>query len=214
MRVARDGSWYQLSWNDLLWAQAVTLAALCGILRLSGVTLRNTSNATAHATETGEPERSLQFGIRDVLVGTTALAILLGLAKAGDLLTAQFLKTSYSAGLLFLALIATSTAAVLLLALWASLGQGSTVFRLLLLLLIPPTIGLPIGTYCIHIQPMLKVLGLLPPDRLNHWYGTGYWWIGWMFLAGTLLASLLLIFRVPGYRLVWQRWKHFAPRSN
>jgi hypothetical protein len=109
----------------------------------------------------------------------------------------------YNAGFLFIVVAAICTAITLLIALWAALGQGRAASRILLLVLAPLALGAPISWYCVHqinagqAQPLV-----LLNHRLYHWFFTGIWWIGWMFLAGTLLAGLLLIFRVRDYRLV------------
>jgi len=143
---------------------------------------------------------SLQFGIRDVLSGTTSLAVILAIAKAGDFLTWKFIQSVYDAGLLFVVLIATCTAAVLLIALWTSLGRGRPSLMVLCIILASVVLGSPIAWYCANVgQPQMA---LNRDYRLYHWYGTGYWWVGWMFLSGTLLAGLLIIFRTLDYRLV------------
>jgi len=200
-RVSTGGPFYQLGWNDLLWVQATILSALCGVMRLSGFALAKTSAASSALAPADA--RRVQFGIRDVLVGTTGLAILLGVAKAGDLLTWRFLQSTYSAGFLFVFLAAICTAATLLVALWAALGQGRATTRFLVLVLAALALGAPIAAYCVHELAAGRARPLvLYNSRLFHWYTTGYWWLGWMFLAGTLLAGLLVIFRELGYRLV------------
>ena len=45
------------------------------------------------------------------------------------------------------------------------------------------------------------------------WCMNGYWWIGWMFLTGVLLASSLIIYRTLGYRLVRIARKQY-PRQD
>jgi len=200
VRLAHSGHWYQLGWNDLLWVQAIVLAGLCGILRLLGFKLAKAEGTLANTEEPGSARRSLQFSIRHVLIGTTSLAVALAAAKAGDVLTSRFLQNSYAAGLLFVALVAICTAAVLLVALWAALGEGSAVLRCLVLLLASLVLGAPIAWYCVFVGQLR--MGRNFDFRLMHWYATGHWWIGWMFLAGTLLASLLILFRMLDYRLV------------
>jgi hypothetical protein len=200
VRLSHDGSWYQLVWDDLLWVQALILSLLCCALRLSGFTLEMTTPEALAASDACTGSHSLQFGIRDVLIGTTSLAIVLAIAKAGGLLTLQFVQNVYAAGLLFVVLIATCTGAVLLMDLWASLGRGRAMLRTLSVVLASLAFGSPIAWYCVNVgQPRM----ILNRDyRLFHWYATGYWWIGWMFLAATILAGSLIIFRTLGYRLV------------
>lgn len=200
VRLSHNGSWYQLVWDDLLWVQALILFLLCCALRLSGFTLVMTTSETLAASDARTRKHSLQFGIRDVLIGTTSLAIVLAIAKAGGMLTLQFVQNVYAAGLLFVVLIATCTGAVLLMALWASLGRGRATLRALSVVLASLAFGSPIAWYCVSVgQPRM----ILNRDyRLFHWYTTGYWWIGWMFLVAMILTGSLIIFRTLGYRLV------------
>jgi len=200
IRINTYASSIQLGFEDLLVLQSVILAVLCGAMRLAGYSLQIASSEPAQA---GPDNGRLQFGIRDVLIGTTTLAALLGLAKAGDLLTWRFAQNLYATSFWFVALTAILTAAVLFVALWAALGRGPAVLRCALLILVPLAAAFPIVWYCINVgQPRM----ILNRDyRLHHWYQTGYWWIGWMFLAATLLAALLLVCRTLGYRLARSR---------
>src|SRR5262245_48277213 len=201
VRIRQNASWMQLGWNDLLNVEAVTLAALCGMLRLRCFSLQVIDlDGDGDGGEGSSSSTSLQFGIRDVLIWTTCLALLLGIAKAGDLLKLEFVQQTYAVGFLLVATVAISTAAVLLVAIWASLGRGRFTLRLLVLVLTALVVGTPLALYSVHIgQPMM----VSNRDyRLAHWYAIGYWWISWMFLTATLLAASLIIFRTLGYRLV------------
>jgi hypothetical protein len=197
-----------VSWSDLVVMQTVFLSILCGCLRLAGFSLVivTPDNDTVPA---GTSRRSLQFGIRDVLIGTTSLALLLAVAKAGDFLTVRYLRHIYDHGFLFVFTIAISTAAVLIVALWAALGRGHVLVRAITLLVASLAVGGPLGWYCVNIgQPQAMAIWAAPNASattaywLQHWYAPGYWWLGWMFLAGTLLAASLVIYRTLGYRLV------------
>jgi hypothetical protein len=197
-----------VSWSDLVVMQTVLLSILCGCLRLAGFSLVivTPDNDTVPA---GTSRRSLQFGIRDVLIGTTSLALLLAVAKAGDFLTVRYLRHIYDHGFLFVFTIAISTAAVLIVALWAALGRGHVLVRAITLLVASLAVGGPLGWYCVNIgQPQAMAIWAAPNASattaywLQHWYAPGYWWLGWMFLAGTLLAASLVIYRTLGYRLV------------
>jgi len=209
----QDVTWLQLNWNDLVIVQGVILMVLCGILRLRGYSLQVTDGKDGGESHKNRGSQPIQFGIRDVLIWTTSLAVLLGIAKAGDLLTVRFIQRSYAAGFLLLAMVALSTVAVLLVAIWASLGRGWTPLRLLVLVLASLSTGVPLALYSVHVgQPMMA---RNPDYRFFHWYATGYWWIGWMFLTATLLAASLTIFRTLGYRLVRiPRQRAVPPRTQ
>ena len=191
---------YFIDWNALLLVQAGLLIVLCGILRLCGFSLRIVV-AESDATQGKPAKASFQFGIRDVLMWTTALAVLLAIAKAGDLLTLRYVKQIYAHGFLFVFTIAISTAAVLIVALWASLGQAHLILRILVLFSFSLLVGSGLAAYCNIVGKPLITSGR-GPYWLHHFYGAGYWWIAWMFLSGALLGASLIIYRELGYRLV------------
>lgn len=209
--LMRQPNWMFMSWSDLVVMQTVVLSILCGCLRLAGFSLALVSDDTVSAnnqeTPAGPGRKSLlQFGIRDVLIGTTSLAFLLALAKAGDLLNLQYVRHIYDRGFLFVIAIAIGTAAVLIVALWSALGRGHVLIRAVTLLAASLAVGWPLGWYCVHIgQPQARAAMFTPATTtywLNHFYSVGYWWLGWMVLTGALLAASLVIYRTLGYRLV------------
>jgi len=202
--LMQQQSWDYLHWSDLVLMQTVLLAVLCGCLRLAGFGLEIVASDREAALASERPQ-ALQFGIRDVLIATTILAIVLAAGKAGDLLTLQFVRQFYDRGLLLVLIIAVSTALVLIVALWSALGRGHIVFRAATLLFVSLAVGGPLAWYCVHIgQPTAQTSRFLPnfPYWLDVWYRPGYWWLGWMFLAGAVLAASLLVYRTLGYRLV------------
>src|SRR5262245_31890276 len=200
-------SWFFLSWSDLVVMQTVMLSILCGCLRLAGFSLAIVA-AENDAAPVAAGRKLLQFGIRDVLIATTALALLLALAKAGDLLSLEYVRRIYERGFLFIFAIAISTAIVLIFALWAALGRGQILARAVTLLSVTFALGASLGWYCVNIgQPqaraaMFRPVAVPTTQWLHHFYNAGYWWLGWMFLSGALLAASLLIYRRLGYRLV------------
>jgi hypothetical protein len=211
IRIAHHASWMQLGWTDLFHVETFVLSVLCGILRLCGYSLEIVDEGEfSHAQAAG---RSLQFSIRDVLIWTTSLAVLLGIAKAGDLLTMRLIQQTYVAGFMLVATVAISTAVVLLVAIWAALGLGSTTLRALVLALSSLAVGTPLACYSVFVG---KPRMLLNYDyRFAHWYETGYWWIGWTFLAATLLTASLIFFRTLGYRLEkMRRQRQGAPAGS
>src|SRR5262249_36509940 len=124
----------QLGWQDLIVIETTLLATLCFVLRRCGFVLavlpvEGSPHWSRPEACSSEALPALQFGIRHVLIGTTILAVLLGLAKASDLLTAQFGKTLLGENAIFVAAVAVGTTMVLLIALWASLGRGHALVR-------------------------------------------------------------------------------------
>lgn len=199
LKQGPPGSAY-LDWGSLLTIQAVLLAVLCGSLRLRGYSLLKVEAETkgAAADKTKVP---LQFGIRDVMIWTTSLAVLLAIAKAADFLTMNFLRNLYAPDILLSFTIGIITAVVLIVALWSALGRGNPAIRCLVLTLLTLGLGGAIGWYC-DAQAKAKAMAGGFSTSYWQWYSTGYWWIGWMFLTGALLAASLTIYRTLGYRLV------------
>lgn len=199
LKRSPPGSAY-LDWESLLIIQAVLLAVLCGILRLRGYSLLKVE-AEADRASGDKTKVPLQFGIRDVMIWTTSLAVLLAIAKAADFLTMNFIKTLYAPGILLPFTIGICTAVVLIVALWSALGRGNPVTRYLVLAVLSLGLGGAIGWYC---DTMARANAKAMTWSYTHWqwHATGFWWIGWMFLTGALLAASLIIYRTLGYRLV------------
>jgi hypothetical protein len=191
---------YVIGWEGLLTTQAVLLSILGGILRLRGYSLVKLAPSDESFRINEDAKKPIQFGIRDVFVWTTSLAILLAIAKAGDLLSLRFLKQFYDPGLLLLLVIGICTAIILIVALWSALGQGRMIVRFSVLAFLSLGIGIGIGWYCSRLAR--RTAATAWNYSYFDWYWNGYWWIGWMFLTGALLAASLIIYRALGYRLV------------
>jgi len=201
MRQAPAGN-YSPGWDGLLTIQAVLLSLLCGALRLRGYSLQKVNTGELSASPRDLSNAPLQFGIRDVLIWTTSLAVILAIAKSGDLLTWSFFKQLNASGILLLFGIGVCTAVVLVVALWSALGKGSPFLRLAVLLSLSLGIGSGIGWYCDLVTRRQAAGAVFWNYAYWHLYVNGYWWIGWMFMSGTLLAAALIIYRALGYRLV------------
>src|SRR5262245_15672236 len=191
----------RFGWDDLLFVESTVLTCLCIGVRISRFRLSLLREADSPSLQAGP---GLQFSIRHVLIGTTILAVLLGLAKAGDLLTAKFVQQLSGESAFFVFSVACGTATVLLTELWAALGRGNGLMRTIVAIGLPLCIGGAITWYCVTFG-RLKMFGVNAPYWMFVWYDMGYWWLGFMVLTATLLASSLLIFRTLGYRLVRQR---------
>jgi hypothetical protein len=134
---------------------------------------------------------AIQFGIRDVLLWTTALAPLLAVARLseGRMLTEGVLH-----------------AIVLVVALWAALGQGSSWLRWSLLAIFAVVAGIARADFDLYVarswrfQYFATPTGWLSSDHveylLRRWDA-----ITEFLLAGGMLAATLLIYLVLGYRL-------------
>jgi len=150
--------------------------------------------------------------VRDVLIWTTALALICGLVRWAGIPWEEWSQSHYRSWVpLFSGGVVLSV--TLVLALWAALGTGSARARCLLLVVIP---ALAIAS------ALIDWLAVLPSWRpwTAPWYNTLTWakWFYWIFwrpfsestrftaawlsLAGGMLFATLLFPRALGYRLV------------
>jgi hypothetical protein len=199
----------QQMWTDLLVLQILTLSVLCGGLRLAGFRLLVVEAQQDLPTGEGGRLRPLQFGIKHVLIWTTALAIVLGVAKGLDLLRWQAAMELVRSGLLWKVTVATAAAIAIIAALWVALGQGHWLVRYLLGPMFVFAVGCGLAawsSYNFATMNRLLTAGALISYQsdweLLRWYEFGWWWLGWIFLSSGLLAATLIILRVLGYRLV------------
>jgi hypothetical protein len=203
-------TWGQRIWTELLVLQVVTLSVLCGGLRLRGFRLLILEQQDhLPATEVAR-RRPLQFGIKHVLIWTTALAILLGAARGLDLLRWQAAQELVRSGLFWKLTVATTSAIVIIVALWVALGRGHWLVRYATGLIFTLVAGGGLAAWSLYnlaaLNNLLNSGSLGLTSRSYHelwtWYEIGYWWLGWLLLSGGLLAATLIILRVLGYRLV------------
>lgn len=190
--------------TQVLVVQAITLTLITIGLRVRGYRLIQLDLVAGNA---AGANRRFQFGVRDVLIWTTVLAILLGLMRAADML--RWKSLSEHPSLFLMSTVALLSAMAIVLALWASLGQGHWLLRYSLLVVMLLGLGAVMGAACTYGEWLLDQWRRTQtsPYRfydwdLHRWYKVGWWWIAWMFLSGGLLAASLMIFRAVGYRLV------------
>src|SRR5262245_32103599 len=171
-------------------AQSAALCLLCLVLRsqrfqLSFVAPESDPEALAHG-KNPLTSRPIQFGVGDMLLWTTALAPLLAVARfvPGRTLTEGVLH-----------------AIVLVVALWAALGEGPAWLRWPLLGLAAFVAGVILASVDWY------QLGWCPRPAVWSWQHWNYVW-RWQwdtllsfFLPSGMLAATLLIYRVLGYRL-------------
>jgi hypothetical protein len=149
-----------------------------------------------------------QFGVRDVLVWTTALAIVCGMVRAVGLPSEQWMEHRYQSPLPLLCG-GTAASMALILAMWAGLGTGSARFRWSLLLFAIPAIGLGAGV--INWLDTLRQWRPWPAWAIGRpWWDWVFWdWlyyherftVAWISLAGGMLFAALLFPRALGFRL-------------
>ena len=187
--------------------QALVLVATCAVLRARRFLLVPPGSDSVQRSGAGNEQshqglRSMQFGLRHVLIWTTSLAILLAIARAFDLLSTARLSLVFGNTWMWLVTAGLLVAIVQIVALWAALGVGAAWLRVSLLVIVSTTSG------------MVLMFATSLAERLNsrlfratHWdyvwaMAANYWSIAvWVTLTGALLYAALLIYRTLGYRL-------------
>ena len=206
--IGFGNTWGQRIWTELLALQVATLSVMCGILYLAGFRLRIVARDDPLPGQAGQ-RRPLQFGIKHVLIWTTALAVLLGIAKGMDLLRWQVAIDAVRSGFPWKLSVATVSAMVIVVALWVALGRGHWLARYACGLLFVAALGAGLSLWskanAASIRTTVWNRWTVETYELLQWYEVGWWWMGWMFLSGGLLAATLIILRVLGYRLVRMR---------
>jgi hypothetical protein len=191
----------------LLGSQFAVLLALCGLLRQCGFVLAIPAASqpvdnSRHAQRLGMS----QFGVRDVLIWTTVLAGICGLARAVGLPLAAWLGDDYSMWFVT-ASIGAAAGIALLAALWAALSEATATRR--------------------HWTGLVLLVAAAVLAGISDWltwiFGRGRIWLGrrslsgfdygmlflydeegvlfWIIMTGGMLFATLLFVRGLGYRL-------------
>ncbi len=192
---------------------AVTASLACRGFRLVRIDPTGQLSLVTSPDHLPSQRSASQFQLRDLLIWTTALAIALAVARVINYWGSSFAAWQYilsiaATGRTKLFLLGSPTAAiltavVLLVALWAALGQGSTRLRWSLLLLIVGAVSVGHGLHDYYQKswtPRWSPLIMLLLDRDYFWSLEAPLLI-WHWLTGGMLFAALLIVRALGYRL-------------
>lgn len=192
-------------------AQSASLLAIVIFLRLRRFRLTPPPDGGAEELfgSSGKDLGNSQFSLRDVIIWTSSLAVVLALFRAFDLLSPARYSyfsiqdwTTYVSGGVIVAM-------TLLVALWAALGQGSA-WRRWAILVLACAAG---GAANFVMESLFGHNGVYSPypsisfysDPLLHWklqWQMNWWLAAWVSLAGGMLFAALVFFRTLGYRLV------------
>lgn len=194
---------------QLFLVQTLVLLAICGVLRWQRFRLLREVNEipVEQAAVQEQGLRSMQFGLRHVMIWVTSLAVMLGIARAFDLLSPERLSAFLGQEWVWFISAGAVVGMVLVVALWAGLGTGAAWLRVPLLALAMLLSG---ATLIVTATMFANWPGL--SYRLN-WRSAAFWselvereaWIvAWTCLAGGLTYAALLIYRTLGYRLTRQ----------
>ena len=180
---------YQSIWTNTLILQLTTLAVLSGLLLLCG--FRFAKEETLHA-------NSQQFGVRDLLIGTTLLAVVFAVVR----ITQQ--TASQQGGLygfpFWIVLLGISTAVCMIAAMWASLGKDHPALRLFVFVLLAAGAG---GFHWYDSEHYINLAGLANNSDWQRYRVSELkaWWFAWFLISPSLLLAILLYFRFSGFRL-------------
>jgi hypothetical protein len=206
--LARSGYGFA---REMVPVQLIALAALCVLLWLRRFRLDQmavVAGETGQATGDAASARTMQFGIRHVLIWTTSLAVLLAMLRALDLLSLQTLREVSREGGVSLLTAGIVVAATFVVAVWAALGAGPAWLRVPILLSVLPMAGLTLALQSWNADRLRWSPGTSISDLWNQsWLWQQFWreysWLAfWVALAGCLLFASLIILRTLGYRLV------------
>ncbi len=193
-------------WSQLLVLQVITLVALCGVLRFRGFHLAKLEVRPESPAAVAAERRVLQFNLKHVLTWTTALAILIGIARALGFLNWITAQEIVLGGAWWKLTVALVSGIVIIVALWVALGQGSTLTRYSIGLVFALLIGSGLSFWSRYNAEIWSSKAAGPWKQSDYelleWFRIGWWWLGWMFLSSGLLAATLIILRVLGYRLI------------
>jgi hypothetical protein len=187
--------WRQDSLTAVQTIAALILATLCVSLRIAGFRLQQI-NTSVEDGATNQRE-IFQFGMKDMLIWTTALAPLLVVMKGIDWIIYRQLGI---VDLYPAALISTCTAFITLATIWLTLGKGKLFLRLAFFTIAIVTAALTMYT---RNAQWLAIYGQWPDEPvIGMSIRMGNLWGVWFGLVSGLLAALLVFFRAAGLRLV------------
>ena len=189
VRLIPPAEYRARAWVSLLLVQTGSLAVLLVALWLRGYRVRSAAEIVAGAGS----GRVLQFSIAHMLIWTTASAVLFTLLRVFQ----PLLGTYGAQRWLHTGALGVCCALVTLAAIWAILGDGRAYSRLLVLVTWPPLCGAGIWWLADTLERTQA------GSFLVHYIGgLGALWMAWTSLSAAFLASLLLVLRTTGYRLV------------
>jgi hypothetical protein len=190
-------SWWGQAWNVTMIFATLAVALVSFGLRWRGFRLERPQREAQSKDEIASVAAN-QFGIKHMLVWATAIVPLLLLMRGLDFLVlggVQDIESVFAA-----VAVAASLATVNLLAIWAVLGAGPWLLRLVMLCAIPPLLAAALLYYSLYLHrtygnwPNVPILDALIDMRQ-------YWFV-WLWSDAALLAALLLFLRASGYRLL------------
>lgn len=189
------GPHYQTAdgWNAMMVMIAVVVVLLCGSLRLFGFILQKPELVQSDASDLGTPQAH-QFALKHLFIWATAMVPLLLVARGLDLILLARLDTPV---VFIAALAAVTTATVNMIAIWAVLGPGWWLARLVMFLSATVLMAIGLTKYFNYVYSQYRSFSPTQYALLR----TRDDCFVWLSLDAVLLAALLLFLRASGYRL-------------
>jgi hypothetical protein len=186
--------WSANGWEFMiLMATAVVIVVCCG-LRLFRFRLLKSTEMPTNVNQRGSAQLH-QFGLKHILIWATAMAPFLLIGRGVDLL----LFMHVDAQVVFPAVLAAvGITALNMLAIWAVLGRGFGIFRIVIFLSLSHLVAVGISQYFGSLAAKFSTRRpsyLLRTLTLDDW-------MTWLWLEAALLAALLLFIRANGYLLI------------
>ncbi|HUE74818.1 MAG TPA: hypothetical protein VMP01_28380 [Pirellulaceae bacterium] len=200
------------SWTQLTLLQTAVLVLICSVLRLHG--WRLATDGAIERKATADRLTGLQLGIRDFLVWTAVVGLLLGLSHAREQL--NFVVEDLFRTAFYWKLSAAMIGAIgIIVALWMVLGQGHWLVRFAVGLAFLTVAGSGFGAVTAarfdSVESQNAAEGWIGLDwEAREFFQLGWWWVGWLLLSSGIFAATLIIFRTRGYRLRRVPWRAFV----
>jgi hypothetical protein len=176
------------AWVSLMIVQTASLVVLLVAFWLAGYRLRGRGQLASDEAA----GRVRYFTIAHMMMWTTAAAILLAVLRIAQPLLGTFGLGRW----LHTGMFGVCCALVTLAAIWSTLGHGRWYLRGLVFLCWPPACGAVLW----WLESTLR--STQQGSYLVYYMGLNELWMAWTSLAAAFLASLLLLLRTTGFRLV------------
>jgi hypothetical protein len=188
-----DHEYAAQNWHAMLLLTSLVIVLSCFGLRLFGFVLQK-SDAIPMEGHIRDSLHVNQFGLKHILIWATAMVPLLLIARGLDFL----LLSHLGAQNIFLAALAALTiAAINLVTIYAVLGGGSWIVRLVIFVTATGLLAIGLAKYFNYVYWQNRSFSAMFYSMIQ----MRNQWVYWLCLDALLLAALLLFLRASGYRL-------------
>ena len=178
-------------WTTALLLEVLALVSLCAVLKFVGFQMHKDQD---------ELGRSAQFGMRDMFVGTTLLAVVFAVLRSSQQIGIIDQLSGVGNHRLWICLLGVSTAFCMITAIWSALGKEGTVLRCIAFLALVCVAG---GFHWYDSEQFIQAGKLVTAQDWERYRAAQLkaWWFAWFLISPSVLLTILLFFRFGGYRL-------------